>query len=363
MSKVNYKEEFDFLQKYMDAKNSGGTGLDQMIETIISKYLIPQQRLIEANSWLVPIEDSKISSKLKLAVAQAESESNLPEIKRIPKNKNWLEVDLSQASVKTDDQQIHYDRFIAILNLRKTMSEDRDDVFECRNEWISYMAYSAYGTDDEHKLADLGFRFTTIAMAYHDYIENILLPNKFVELSSDIDEEESQSNALNTVENAYANSPETIEYLKKNHPQILKDGFLTNFYCYTKILGSEEEVMITDSYVAFLPAKKKGWSAGIGHIINRSSITEISVGSEYHIEHQGFTSSESAYWTLTFATNNYQTFTRYLYLGRDEREMNQRRPALGNTLQKLGNYFPLVEGDSYSSSGGYTTSFGFGWWV
>ena len=97
--------------------------------------------------------------------------------------------------------------------------------------------------------------------------------------------------------------------------------------------------------------------------MSRASIAQISVGSEDHVEYQGITSSQSFYWTLTFETTNFQTFTRYLYLGKNEREMKQNRPALGQQLQRLGQYFDLVEGDSYTSSGGYTTSFGFGWWV
>ena len=136
-----------------------------------------------------------------------------------------------------------------------------------------------------------------------------------------------------------------------------------NFFGDIKILGASEEILVTDNYLAFLPAKKKGWSASPGVIVSRDSISQISVGSEDHVEYQGITSSQSFYWTLTFETTNYQTFTRYLYLGKNEREMNQNRPALGQQLQRLGQYFDLVEGDSYTSSGGYTTSFGFGWWV
>lgn len=365
MTAINYAEEQQVLQEYMDAKNGGGSGLDQMIENIITKYLVPQKRLVEANTWLSPIGDEQLLAKLKVLVANEELNLDTPKLKRLPKNKDWVDADIAHAAQKTDDQQYHYDRMIAYLNHEKVMLDDRDDVFECRNEWITYMAYATWGDTKDSKLGAVGCTFITVATAFHDYVENILLPNKFVEFESAEPEPEQpvQRGSATTVEQAYAQNPETIKYLTDHHPGLLKDGFCMNFFGDIKILGASEEIVVTDNYLAFLPAKKKGWSAGPGVIVSRASIAQISVGSEDHVEYQGITSSQSFYWTLTFETTNFQTFTRYLYLGKNEREMNQNRPALGQQLQRLGQYFDLVEGDSYTSSGGYTTSFGFGWWV
>ena len=372
MAGLNVKVEQDFLQKYMDAKNNGEDGLDPMIENIITEFLVPQKRFIEAEAWLAPIGDESLLAKLKILVATESAKADLPKIIRLPKNKSWVDSDISHEVQSTNDQQYHYDRLISYLNYKKVLLDDRDDIFECRNEWITYMCYSTWGEKGESKIATAGCNFTTLAAGYNDYIENILLPNKFVAMPGQETESNSthpttgqapaQSN-FNTIEQAYSKDPDAIKYFEKNHPALLKDGFMMNFHGFTKILGSLEDVIISEHYVSFLPAKKKGWSAGPGIIINRANVTQISVGSEDHVEYQGITSSESFYWTLTFETNQFQRYTRYLYLGRNEQEMNSIRPQLGNLLQRLGQYFNLIEGDSYTSSGGYTTTFGFGWWV
>lgn len=361
MAAINYAEEMNFLQKYMDAKNGGQGGLDQMIEQIITHYLIPQSRFVEANSWLPPISDEKLLAQLKLMIANEEIKADLPKINRLPKYKDWINSDIASESKTTDSQQYHYDRLISYFNYQQTLLKDKDDIFECRNEWITFMCYSTWGTTGESKMGSRGCLFTTLATAYHDYFENILLPNKFLPVELPNQSEEVAN--VNTVEHAYAQVPDTIKYFNDYHPTLLKEGFCMNFFADIKILGASEEILITDNYVAFLPSKKKGWGSGPGIIVNRANVTEISVGSEDHIEYQGISSSETFYWTLTFETTNYQRYTRYLYLGRNEREMNENRPKLGSYLQKLGQYFNLVEGDSYASSGGYTTSFGFGWWV
>jgi hypothetical protein len=225
------------------------------------------------------------------------------------------------------------------------------------------MSYATWGDNDDSKFSQLGCSFTTLAIAYNDYVENILLPNKFIQVEDQLQNKASKVSNSTTVENAYSQNADAKKYLNDFHPELLKEGFCLNFFSFTKILGAEEEVLVTDNHVAFLSAKKKGWTVGPGVTLRRNDIAQISVGSEDHVEYKGITSSQSFYWTLTFETNNFQTFTRYLYVGKDEKEMNQNRPALGSLLQKLGQHFDLVEGDSYSSSGGYTTSVGFGWWV
>lgn len=361
MVNVNFAEEKEFLQKYMDAKNCGQVGLDQMIEQIITEFLIPQNRFVEANSWLPPISDQKLLAKLKLLIANSEIKADLPKIHRLPHNKDWINSDIEFESKTTDDQQYHYDRLISYFNYQQTLLQDRDDIFECRNEWITFMSYSTWGISGNSKMGSLGCLFTTLAMAYHDYFENILLPNKFFDFQ--ISNQSQDVQRVDTVEKAYSQSPDTLKYLNTYHPALLEEGFWMNFFADIKIFGASEEILITDNFVAFLPGKKKGWSTGPGIIIDRTNVIEVSVGSEDHIEYRGITSEESFYWTLTFEISNYQSYTRYLLLGRNEKEINNNRPKHGALLQKLGEFFDLVEGDSYSSSGGYTTSFGFGWWV
>ena len=48
---------------------------------------------------------------------------------------------------------------------------------------------------------------------------------------------------------------------------------------------------------------------------------------------------------------------------KNEKEMHQTRPVQSKILDGLQRFFELVQGESFESSGGYTTSFGVGWWV
>lgn len=358
MAREGFEEEDKIVDAYVEVKEAGGDG-NKYIEELITKHFLPQERFVEANSWLTVIDDSKLSTPLKKQIAEAEEKSSLQPIMRMPKNKNWVKADVMNPAVESSDQQTHYDRTLAMANIRQTMLDNRDDVFECRNEWITFVAKNSYTGGLNKK----GALLNTIAMAYQDYIENILLPNKFIETDTHKALAEANKPKHLSVEEAYVNYPETIAYLKEHHPGILNDGYLMRFFCYTKILGSQEEIVITDNYLAMLPAKKKGWTVGDGIIISRANISQISVGSEYHTEYQGITSTDMAFWTLTFETNNFQQFTRYLYLGKNEREMNQNRPSIGQTIQMLGEHFQLVQGDSFTSTGGYKTTFGYGWWI
>ena len=97
--------------------------------------------------------------------------------------------------------------------------------------------------------------------------------------------------------------------------------------------------------------------------ISRGSVIVISVVTEFHTEYQGVSSRSDTYWTLTFETTDYTQFTRWLYLGKNEKEMNQNRPELARVLDGLQNFFDLEQGESFESSSGYTTSYGVGWWV
>lgn len=358
MAHEGFEEEEAIVDLFVDIKEDGGGG-DHLAARLITEHFLPQARFIEANAWLEVINDSKLQSKLKKQVAESEESTDMPQILRIPKNKTWVNADVLNPAVKSSDQQSHYDRTLAMANIQQSMLDELDDVIECRNEWISWVAKNSYCGG----LNEKGAHLNTLAMAYRDYIENILIPDKFVETENHRIVNELNKPKHPSVEAAYVNYPDTISYLKEHHPAILNDGYVMNFYCQIKIMGAEEEVLVTDNYIAFLPSKKKGWGAGDGIVINRQNINEIAVGSEYHTEYQGLLTKDSAYWTLTFETNNYQQFTRYLYLGKNESEMNQNRPKLGNTIQILGELFNVVQGDSFTSTGGYRTTFGYGWWI
>lgn len=353
-SLVDFTDEKAIIDKYVEIKDSGA-GEDLMLE-LIEEHFIPQRRFEEARSWKSAIRDKSLKVKADELLKKALKSSRVVPISRIPQNDEWSDESPVGQAHDSEDQQYHYDRTVSWSNATKLMLDDIEDVKVCRNEWITFMARHAF----EGGLEGKGAEFDTISMALSDYIEFILLPGNF--FSDESNTAPSESKGM-TVEDAYDSRPEIITYLSTNAPQVLSASFWLNFFAQTATDGAVEEVIVTDKYLVFVPKKKTGWSAGKLSIVPTASITSISVGSDFHTEYQGLTSKSQTFWTLTFVTDQYQQFTRWLYLGGNEQEMNQNRPQLGRTMEKLGEHFELLQGDSFQTSGGYTTSVGFGFWV
>jgi len=374
MSEENKTPEDLLIDKYVEIK--GKEDGSPLILDLISKYFIPQNRFEEARSWRDAITNSEVKSKATEILKAAQSHAKASVITRLPQNKDWYLTSPQGESQTTEDQQYHYDRTIAYSNFSQSMLKYIDDVRECRNEWITFVAKNAFSG-----LEKFGAEFDTIAMALSDYIEFFLLPDKFLyfdaaekkyvygpakkEVTPPATTPVAQPKPqFTTVEDAYNKRPEVIAYLKEHASGMLKDGFLLNFFCTTAaVSGKSEEIIVSQSFVAFVPEKKSGWGAGQFQILSRASISSISVGTEVHTEYQGLFSTTQSLWTLTFITKNYTQFTRWLYLGKNEAERNKNRPIHGKTLDKLSKVFQLVQGDSFQTSGGYRTSIGVGWWV
>ena len=351
---MDFTDEEAIIDKYVEIKDVANGEL--LIVKLITKHFLPGNRFEEARSWRNALEDKDLKSQMDREIKEAVKTGITVSISRMPQNTDWFETSPDGEAKKTNDQQYHYDRTVSYLNETQEMLDEVDDVEICRNEWITFVARNSYAAGMREK----GATIETLSMAVSDYIEMILLPDDFVEV---VDAAPVQQKSALSVEKAYENRSDVVSYLSSHFSQILKDGFLMNFYCQLGVGGKSEEIIVTDSCVVFLPGKLSGWGAGEMQVVNRESISVISVGTEFHTEYQGITSHSETYWTLTFETTDYTEFTRWLYLGKNEREMNQNRPELAKTLDSLQNYFELEQGDSFESSGGYTTSFGVGWWV
>ena len=351
---MDFVAEEALIDKYVEIKDSGQG--EPIIVELITKHFLPFNRFEEARSWRNAILDKELKNQVDAEIKEKLKTGKIVSVSRMPQNVDWIETSPFGPADTTDDQQYHYDRVISYFNTTADLLDDIEDVKVCRNEWITFVARNMFTSGMQKR----GALMETLCMGLSDYIEMILIPNNFIEVE---ESHASQHPPQSPIEKAYANRPDVVSYLQSHAPALLKDEFLMNFYCQLGIGGKGEEIIVSDSYVAFLPRKLSGWGAGEMQVIQRDSISSISVGTEYHTEYQGITSYSETYWTLTFVTNNYAQFTRWLYLGRNEKEMNQNRPIHGKTLDRLQDYFDLEQGDSFQSSSGYTTSFGVGWWV
>jgi hypothetical protein len=351
---MNFTAELAIIDKYVEIKDVGDG--EPLIVELITKHFLPGNRFEEARSWRNALKNKDLKRQMDTEIKEAVKKGITVSISRMPQNTDWFETSPNGEAKKTNDQQYHYDRTVSYLNETQEMLDDVDDVEICRNEWITFVARNSFAAGMREK----GASMETLSMAVSDYIEMILLPDDFVEVE---DAAPAQQLSTLSVEKAYESRSDVVSYLGTHFPQILKDGFLMNFYCQVGVAGKTEEVIVSNSFVAFLPEKRSGWGAGEMQAINRGSVSVISVGTEFHTEYQGVSSRSDTYWTLTFETTDYTQFTRWLYLGKNEKEMNQNRPELARVLDGLQNFFDLEQGESFESSSGYTTSYGVGWWV
>jgi hypothetical protein len=347
----NFDQEKSIIDNYVDAKESGANG-DHLILELTRDHFLPQGRFEEARSWKNAIKEGSVKKEVDALIKDEMKSQKSTSIFRMPQNTEWHDSDVSVPAVKSEDQQYHYDRTMAYSNATQQMFDELDDVTECRNEWITFVARNAY----EGGLGEKGAELNVLAMSISDYIEYILIPDDYFGF-----EEVVEAVSFTTVEQAFTKDSEDIEYLRKNAAAVLPDEFLMHFYCLTERGGKTQLVVVSRNYIVFIPVKKTGWSPAPFEILHVSNLATISVGTEQHTQYQGLVSTSEVNWTLTFFTTNYTQTTKFLYLGQNEREMNQNRPAHGKTLELLSQFFELEQGDSFETSDGYTTSFGF--WV
>jgi hypothetical protein len=347
----NFDQEKSIIDNYVDAKESGANG-DHLILELTRDHFLPQGRFEEARSWKNAIKEGSVKKEVDALIKDEMKSQKSTSVFRMPQNTEWHDSDVSVPAVKSEDQQYHYDRTMAYSNATQQMFDELDDVTECRNEWITFVARNAY----EGGLGEKGAELNVLAMSISDYIEYILIPDDYFGF-----EEVVEAVSITTVEQAFTKDSEDIEYLRKNAAAVLPDEFLMHFYCLTERGGKTQLVVVSRNYIVFIPVKKTGWSPAPFEILHVSNLATISVGTEQHTQYQGLVSTSEVNWTLTFFTTNYTQTTKFLYLGQNEREMNQNRPAHGKTLELLSQFFELEQGDSFETSDGYTTSFGF--WV
>ena len=281
MSLQDFSAEEVIIDKYVELKESKQDG-DELIHELITKHFLPQGRIVESEMWSLVLNNNKLKTNTRKQLLDYEAKSEPILISRMPKNKNWIHSDIFKPAQFSDDQQYHYDRTLNYFNAQQIMLDHRDDVIECRNEWVTFEAKGAYAGDNNGGLASKGAQLNTIAMVIQDYIEFILIPNKFVQTKFNSNTVEQDETSFFTLEEIYSKDQDQIKYLSQYHPELLKELFLTNFYAGPELFGKQEEIVVTENYVAFLPAKKRGWSVSSGSLISRASVNCISIGSESH---------------------------------------------------------------------------------
>ena len=239
---MDFTAELAIIDKYVEIKDVGNG--EPLIVELITKYFLPGNRFEEARSWRNALKSKDLKSQMDKEIKEAVKKGTTVSISRMPQNTDWFETSPDGEAKKTDDQQYHYDRTVSYLNQTQDMLDEVDDVEICRNEWITFVARNAYTAGMKEK----GVTMETLSMAVSDYIEMILLPDAFVGVEEVV---AVQGTSALSVEKAYESRSDVVSYLGTHFPQMLKDGFLMNFYCQVGVAGKTEEVIVSDSFVAF----------------------------------------------------------------------------------------------------------------
>jgi hypothetical protein len=151
---------------------------------------------------------------------------------------------------------------------------------------------------------------------------------------------------------------EYVEYFERTSPNKLDEAFVSVIQCSD---GKLEVILFTDKSLCVVSQKSRDRNYGQPMFFEREQITDIKVGSEVH-ESYGFMVLTSIYWILTIHTANYHQYSKYVFMGRNESDLNESRPGIMRKLEAIGAYYPLSEGDPYSSESGIKVYPTIGFW-
>lgn len=353
---TDFTIEEALIDKYVEIKDVGQGG--PIAVELIKNHFMPQGRIEEARSWRNALADKALKAEIDPLIKVQASKSKSSTISRVPQNKDWQETSFYGRSETTDDQQYHYNRTLGYMIHSREMENDAEDVAVCRNEWITFVARNAYSGG----LESVGAEFDTIAMAVSDYVEMYLLPGNLPSLQAESRATSNVQQRMPTVAEALKGREDIINLLNSKYPSVLKASFISKIPEATSSVdgGQKQEILFTDHGIIFMTKQRRQGLTGESQFIPIAKISNLEVGSENHTEHAGFTSTNTDYWIFTVNTTDYQSYSRWLYLGSSESEINANRPFHMRALEPVGKFFGIEQGDSWQSSGGFQSSIGYG---
>lgn len=127
---------------------------------------------------------------------------------------------------------------------------------------------------------------------------------------------------------------------------------------------AEEHLVVTKERMGLF--RKGGFMRDeIALAFAKDAVIDIGLGDSNHYEMAGFVGRGTDYLTVTISIENGTTYTRHMFLGHSEAQINERLRDIKGFIDALvANGWPVSEGPGYRSEGGYqrTFSYGFGVW-
>ena len=158
-------------------------------------------------------------------------------------------------------------------------------------------------------------------------------------------------------------------YFESNFATFLDQEFVALIQCQESVIGNKSPISGKDQILFFstqgiceVYAKEKHRRNSQPLFYTLSEVAEISIGTEEHESFSGFSSSVSTFMVFTIFTTGNKIYTKHIYLGDTEPELNASRPQMMERLQNISKFFTIVEGDVIQSSSGFSISPSIGFW-
>lgn len=116
-----------------------------------------------------------------------------------------------------------------------------------------------------------------------------------------------------------------------------------------------------DRWLLFTPQRFGFGQGRYARVFSRSSLSALGVGESHHVQYHG--TGSTPHWLLSFTISmmDMTQYTRHTLLGTNESEVNRFFPQAIESLKRLARVgYPIVDGPGWNSTGGYTTSYGVG---
>lgn len=252
--------------------------------------------------------------------------SSISVINRLPSSNSWRAIDLNVRFLGSTDQQIHYDRLIALLLNNRMMFSDREKIkLEYKNNPQNYINNftDIFLKNYMPTIEGLGVQTTTASMAFSDYLNFVIL------------------------------SDTPITHWVK--PTVVR---IPVFESWPPTGKPKAQLILNDSGLELEGKKTKNTS------LYWNQISSLGFGeSQYHYQQGRFTTHNIGL-TITIRVLNGAIYERHLLFGSKEAEINDGRVfvrQLIDSIKKSSWPVMLINDNGYNATGGY--SVGVGVWL
>ena len=140
-----------------------------------------------------------------------------------------------------------------------------------------------------------------------------------------------------------------VKYLNLKAPHVLDETYLALIQCVEGEDGPPQVLIFSEVSVTQICVKDKDLRRQGAIIQKKENIQEISVGS-HTSKVEGIGSVTQIDWILTIQTLDHKEYVKSVYMGKNEREVNESRPKLMSKIKIISNFYEIVEGEDLSTT-------------